>query len=110
MGAWVWAGILGAVFWAYVIWLSLRATVRVATSLPALAPLYAYFVPGMVWVVLFSPFGLNARIQDALTLVIIFDLLETQPSLATKAWVRPSGRFVTTRWIRRGAAGPTLLH
>ena len=105
MGSWVSAGILGALFWSYILWISFKAIVRVATLLPALAPLYAYLVPGMVWVVLFSPFGLNARLQDALALVIIFDLLETQPSVATNAWSKVSERFASSRWVRRGAVG-----
>ena len=103
MGAWVSAGILGALFWGYILWISSKAVVRVATLLPALAPLYAVVVPGLIWMVMFSPFGQNARIQDALTLVVIFDLLEPQSVAAANIWGKASGRFATTRWVRRGA-------
>src|SRR5206468_4091362 len=49
MGAWVWAGILGASFWFYILWLTGRATVRVAVTRPPLAPVYAYLVVTTFW-------------------------------------------------------------
>ncbi len=48
MGAWVWAGILGATFWFYILWLTARATIRVAVLRPPLAPVYASLVIGYV--------------------------------------------------------------
>jgi hypothetical protein len=79
MGAWVWAGILGAAFWFYILWLTARATIRVAILRPPLAPVYAYLVLGMFWQILFSPFGLNARMYDAVAIVVMIDLLEADP-------------------------------
>jgi hypothetical protein len=76
MGAWVWAGILGAAFWAYIFWLTLRATVRLASQPPKFVLLYAWLIPGMIWAILFSPFGLTMRISDAVVIVAIVDLLE----------------------------------
>ena len=34
MGAWVWAGILGAIFWAYIFWLVIKGIVRVSILRP----------------------------------------------------------------------------
>ena len=79
MGAWVWAGILGATFWFYILWLTVRATVRVAVLRPPLAPVYASLVIGMFWQVMFSPFGLNLRMSDAAAILIMIDLLEVEP-------------------------------
>ena len=79
MGAWVWAGILGAVFWFYILWLTARATIRVAIRRPALAPIYSYTVVSMFWQIMFSPFGLNARVYDAVAIVIMIDLLDPEP-------------------------------
>lgn len=79
MGAWVWAGILGAAFWFYILWLTVRATIRVALIRPPLAPIYAALVTGMFWQVMFSPFGLNARVYDAIAIVIMIDLLDAKP-------------------------------
>jgi hypothetical protein len=79
MGAWVWAGILGATFWLYVLWLTARATIRLGLLRPPLAPVYAWIVTGMFWQIMFSPFGLNVRMYDAVAIVIMIDLLETDP-------------------------------
>jgi hypothetical protein len=79
MGAWVWAGILGAAFWFYILWLTARATIRIAVLRPPLAPAYAWLAIGMFWQVMFSPFGLNLRMSDAAAIVIMVDLLETEP-------------------------------
>jgi len=79
MGAWVWAGILGAAFWFYILWLTARATIRVAILRPPLAPIYASLVTGMFWQIMFSPFGLNIRMYDAVAILIMIDLLETEP-------------------------------
>jgi len=80
MGAWVWAGILGGVFWFYILWLALRCIIRIAISRPPLAPVYMAMAIGLVWGILFSPFGLSVRVGDALVLVIVIDLLESSPS------------------------------
>jgi hypothetical protein len=77
MGAWVWAGIFGAVFWVYIFWLTLKGVIRVATLRPPLAPIYMYILVGFLWDILFSPFGSTRRITEALSVVIILDLLGT---------------------------------
>ncbi|MGA8088999.1 MAG: hypothetical protein WCA10_17120 [Terracidiphilus sp.] len=79
MGAWVWAGILGAAFWFYILWLTAKATIRLAILRPPSAPIYGWFIVGTLWTIMFSPFGLNARMYDAVAIVITFDLLEAEP-------------------------------
>jgi hypothetical protein len=58
MGAIVWGGFFAGLFWLKVIWLSLSGFLNrnVIES-----PLLLYIVIGMVWNVLFSPFGADAR-------------------------------------------------
>jgi hypothetical protein len=58
MGAMVWGGFFAGLFWLKVIWLSLFGFLnrRVIVS-----PLLLYIVIGMIWNVLFSPFGADAR-------------------------------------------------
>jgi len=97
MGAWVWAGILGAAFWFYILWLTARATIRVAVLRPPLAPIYASLVTGMFWQVLFSPFGLNARVYDAIAIVIMIDLLEVRPPHVKKMFVGVRRRIMDNR-------------
>ncbi|WP_348260970.1 hypothetical protein P8935_14285 [Telmatobacter sp. DSM 110680] len=76
IAAWVFAGILGILFWAYLFWLVLRAIVVVAIRRPTLAPIYAWLLVSYCWAILFSPFGSTSRIIEAVTIVIIVDLLE----------------------------------
>ena len=78
MGAWVQAGILGAIFWAYIFWLTIKGLMRVSILRPPLAPVYAMMLVGFMWSILFSPFANTGRIQAALWIVIILDLLETE--------------------------------
>ncbi|WP_109487975.1 hypothetical protein [Occallatibacter savannae] len=81
MGAWVWAGILGAVFWFYVIGIVCRGIFQIALERSASAPLYAFLLLDALWNIFFSPFGLNARILDSLAIVFVCDLLHSAPSL-----------------------------
>jgi len=80
MGAWVQAGILGAVFWAYVFWLALKSVFRLAMLRPGTAPVYMWILVGFIWDVLFSPFGATQRTLAALAIVLTMDLLEPQSS------------------------------
>ena len=86
MGAWIWAGIFGAVFWGYIFWLSLKGIIRLTAVTLPFNFLHAFLLVAMVWTILFSPFGLNMRIVDAMLIVIIADLLSLEvPGSATSA-------------------------
>lgn len=97
MGAWVWAGILGAAFWFYILWLTARATVRIANVRPPLAPIYVWIVSGMFWEIMFSPFGLNARIYDAVAIIIMVDLLGPEQAHIQKALTVMQRRITINR-------------
>jgi hypothetical protein len=84
MGAWIWAGILGAAFWAYIMWLTAKGIVRLTSVTVKFGFLYAFLFPAMVWTILFSPFGLNMRIFDALLIVMIVDFLPVQAPRALR--------------------------
>ncbi|MFZ0746284.1 MAG: O-antigen ligase family protein [Terracidiphilus sp.] len=96
MSTWVQAGVLGAVFWVYILWSVFRAVVWVATIRPPNAPLYALLLVELAWNILFSPFGNTARMQEALIFVIIFDLQDSWLAI-----VNASGRTVRSRIVRR---------
>lgn len=76
MGAWVWAGILGAIFWVYILRLTVLAIIGVSNFRPMLAPIYAWLLVDLAWAIFFSPFGSVMRIYDAFIIVIALDLLE----------------------------------
>ncbi len=79
MGAWVQAGILGAVFWAYILWLVFKGMVRVLIAQSAVTPLYTWMFINLFWAIPFSPFANTSRVSEALIIVIIVDLLESSP-------------------------------
>ena len=97
MGAWVQAGILGAIFWGYIFWLTIKALVRVSFRPPALAPIYVDMLIGFLWSILFSPFASTVRMSAALGIVIILDLLE--PGMAAIGLGKRESR--NTRVMRR---------
>ncbi len=77
MDAWVKAGILGGIFWAYVWWMALKAVFRVGIQRHALVPVYTFMLVELLWDILFSPFGGARRTTDALAIVIILSLVES---------------------------------
>lgn len=59
-GAWVESGIIGAAFWAWVLWLTIRTLIRATGA----EPLFLYFVflsCVQIWNILFSPYGAEQR-------------------------------------------------
>jgi hypothetical protein len=75
MGAWVWAGILGAPIWVYILWMIILSIIRLSNQEIALAPIYAYTLIGFLWSILFSPLGSTQRMPDAFAIVLVFDLV-----------------------------------
>jgi hypothetical protein len=80
MGAWVWAGIFGGIFWMYVLWLAVKAIVLCAMRRPPYALFYVYMFGGTVWAILFSPFGVTARIITAMAIIMFLDVLQLGPN------------------------------
>jgi hypothetical protein len=93
IGAWVFSGFCGALFWAYIEWLALRAIVVAAVQRPPLALMYLWLLVGFTWNIFFSPFGSTSRIIEAFTVVVIVDLLQKSPVRNPKS----------VPWRRRGA-------
>lgn len=76
MSTWVQAGILGAVFWFYVLWIVLKGLLRVALTLPVLAPFITWMLVSFVWDIFFSPFGNSSRAINALAIVLALEMIE----------------------------------
>jgi hypothetical protein len=69
MGALVWAGVIGGLFWLIV----LNSTLKIFVGNLHLFPLYYYVgMTGFVWNVFFSPFGADARWSTAVFLAAFF--------------------------------------
>lgn len=93
MGAWVQAGVLGAVFWIYVMWLAIKAVVHVAINRPSLAPIYEWLLLIFLWDIMFSPFAFTRRVTESLVLVIIIDLLEPVGKVRTRVSILTSRKW-----------------
>jgi len=80
LGGWVEAGIMGAVFWGWVLILTCKTLLLQYNIRDPLNPLIAYIGIGFVWDVLFSPFGAERRLIIAFYLVLIMFVLSTWKS------------------------------
>jgi len=79
-GAWVDAGIAGAIFWAWVFTLEIRAMFALFRTTEPLSPLIAFFVVLLAWDLLFSPYGAQQRLFAAYEIVLAVYVLETARS------------------------------
>jgi hypothetical protein len=62
-GAWVTAGILGAAFWIWVVWLTVRALLPASGSEP-LYPFLVFVALLLIWDTFLSPYGAEQRFQE----------------------------------------------
>ncbi len=85
LGGWVESGILGAVFWIWVLMLTAKVLFYQYNIKDQLNPLIAYIGISFVWNILFSPFGAVARLTAAYFLVLLMstlDMIETHEQCA----------------------------
>jgi hypothetical protein len=86
LDTWVSAGVLGAVFWIYLLQPAFKAILRVPLLQTALAPLYAYVLVTLIWNIFFSSFAGLSRVLAAFAIVILADQLEAQtPGMTIKS-------------------------
>lgn len=71
------AGILGAVFWMWVLFATGRAVLRELQKPGLYTPLIVFAAIALAWDVLFSPFGLDRRIVTPALLNIMLLLTTT---------------------------------
>jgi O-antigen ligase len=74
--AWVESGILGGICWIYLLVLTLRGVLGLASLRPALMPLYCYLLVGFVWDILYSPFGSVNRLWAAFFILLSYNILQ----------------------------------
>ena len=83
MGGWVDAGILGAVFWLWVLFLPVRTLTVLFRTRSRLAPLIVFLAISLIWEVLFSPYGSKARFEVPYYVIVMMMVLSAE--LATKS-------------------------
>ena len=74
-GAWVEAGLLGAIFWGWALVLAVRAGFRSFIVNDPNIPLILFYLNGLIWRIIFSPFGAKERIYGAFGIVLAIDVL-----------------------------------
>jgi len=82
-GAWVDAGVLGALFWGWVFVLTAKTLLRVYPPKVEILPLMSFVAFLLLWDILFSPYGARARIIMPYRVVLLMTCLNmVQPSVA----------------------------
>jgi len=81
-GAWTDAGILGAVFWGWVLIVAIRAMFALFRMAESLSPLFAFFVVWLAWDLLFSPYGAQQRFFASYEIVLAVYVLESARAFA----------------------------
>ena len=76
LGSWVESGILGAVFWGWVLILTAKTLFYQYNIRDPLNPLIAFIGISFIWDIIFSPFGAEGRLTTAYFLVL---LMSTSP-------------------------------
>lgn len=89
-GAWVESGMLGGAFWIYVLCLSVLGLYASFHVDPRLRPLIVFTVMGMLWNVLFSPFGAERRFFVPVELLILLWAIRAM-SAVPRRQVSPMG-------------------
>lgn len=75
MGSWVQAGVLGAIFWAWVLTLPCRTLVHLYNGAERLTPLVALLAILLIWDIFFSPFGGERRFLTPFYIVLMMSFL-----------------------------------
>jgi len=91
MGAWVNAGIVGAIFWIYILVSTLKSIVRASLARIPVKPVYVCLLTLLLWDILFSPFGGLRRVTVSFFIVIICEILDPDNSarqMARRAFAR----------------------
>jgi hypothetical protein len=75
LGAWVEAGLLGAIFWVWILSLPARVLLRPLGVMDCLTPLMAFFAFFLIWDVFFSPYGAERRFVTPYYVVVMMTFL-----------------------------------
>ncbi len=107
MGSWVWGGLLGGVFWIYVLYLTLRCLAVVVPIRDTLTPLVISVCNLFLWDILFSPYGNDRRFEAAIFITLTIVATERLTKAASTRGFRPVavGEFLSRRYATSVGAG-----
>lgn len=81
-GSWVEAGILGAVFWIWIATLGLRALALLYRCNDPMVPLFVFMAFHLLWDIIFSPFGAEARFTTTFVIISLMWVIENQDAVS----------------------------
>lgn len=84
-GSWVEAGLLGGLFWIFVLFLVARVLANLFQVRDPVSPLVAFIAILMTWDILFSPFGAERRIVVPFEIVLMIFIWESLKGHAERA-------------------------
>lgn len=88
LGAWIESGVLGAVFWGWLMVMTVRTVMRVYGLNEPLTPLIAFVAPTLLWSILFSPFSAQERLYAAFFIVVMMSFASSHPAVRIRRDVR----------------------
>lgn len=98
--AWVWSGIVGALFWAWVFVFTAKTFMRIYPPEAPLLPLFSLLAVSLLWEILYSPFGEEVRIVFPYFMVLVMTFSSMAPRKAvrtvTKKARKKAQRRITT--------------
>jgi hypothetical protein len=83
LGAWVEAGLLGAVFWMWILSLPARVLIRSHGTMDYLTPLMAFVAFLLIWDIFFSPYGAERRFVTPYYVVVLMTYLGADRGIDT---------------------------
>lgn len=83
--AWVYGGIVGALFWVWIYVLVVRSIMRVYPATVLLLPLASFMAFSLFWDILFSPYGATTRIIMPYYIATLMTCVAMAPEKTTEA-------------------------
>ena len=84
LGAWVEAGLMGAVFWAWILSLPVRVLIKPHGMMDYLTPLMAFVAFLLIWDIFFSPYGAELRFLTPYYVVVMMTHLRAYSGNVTE--------------------------
>ena len=74
---WMWHGIFALAFWLYVLWLIVETLIKRLGVFPPYFGYLACGIPGLLWAILFSPFGARMSVSFGLCVMLLVRAMNT---------------------------------
>jgi len=105
LGSWVWAGLLGGVFWIVILLLAGWLLISLYAVHLGLAPLLVFSTALLLWNVVFSPYGSSGRPLAAYGIALcLLGLSQVRGDVTHRALTSPTGKSSPPTAVRSGGS------